>query len=78
MMGKLGNKRFQIAVLLVCLIDLATIPGRRALLAGDAEHAPTLPAQATPSTLPSYLRFDRISAADGLSFSLTTSILQDQ
>jgi hypothetical protein len=78
-MGKLGAKGFQIALLLVCLVSLGTIPGRRAVLARSAEHAAgTLLTEGTPPAPARYVRFDRISAADGLSFSLTTSILQDQ
>jgi ligand-binding sensor domain-containing protein/signal transduction histidine kinase len=75
-MEKVGRKGLHITLLLIALVSLAAIP--QVILA----RGPDSPASPSRNQLPEStgpnLRFDRLSAADGLSFSLTTSILQDQ
>jgi signal transduction histidine kinase/ligand-binding sensor domain-containing protein len=68
-----------ITLLLACLVSLAVIPGRPAVLArGPASIASAPTAQGTPLTPGSAARFGRISTADGLSDDVVYSILQDR
>jgi signal transduction histidine kinase/ligand-binding sensor domain-containing protein len=78
-MGKLGENRFQIALLLVCLTSLAAGPGLQAVMARSPKDlvGPSSAQEAAPPPA-STARFDRISAADGLPDDIVYSILQDR
>jgi ligand-binding sensor domain-containing protein len=74
-MEKVGEKGLRVTFLLIAVASLAAIP--QAVLARGPDSAASSRIQTSESSGPN-LRFDRLSAADGLSYSLTTSILQDQ
>jgi signal transduction histidine kinase/ligand-binding sensor domain-containing protein len=77
-MERPGRTKFQIALLLVCLISLVAVPGRQASLAHSPKNAagPSIIEGAPPALL-SNARFDRISTADGLPDDVIYAILQD-
>jgi hypothetical protein len=75
-MEKVGEKGLHVTFLLIALVGLAAIP--QAVLARGHEGAASPSRNQPPESSGPNLRFDRLSAADGLSYSLTTSILQDQ
>jgi signal transduction histidine kinase/ligand-binding sensor domain-containing protein len=75
-MEKVGEKGLHVTFLLIALVSLAAIP--QAVLARGPDSAASPSRNQPPESSGPTLRFDRLSAADGLSYSLTTSILQDQ
>lgn len=76
-MGKVGQKKLQIALFLVCLASLILVPPGQASLARSPQDAgdPPLAEGTTPHTT---ARFDRISLEDGLSDDVVWAILQDR
>ena len=71
-MEKVGQKGLHVTFLLIALVSLAAIP--QAVLARGPDSAASVSRSQPPESSGPNLRFDRLSAADGLSYSLTTAI----
>jgi signal transduction histidine kinase/ligand-binding sensor domain-containing protein len=71
-----GEKGLHVTRLLVALVILAAVP--QAVLARRPDSGVPQTGSQPPESSGPNLRFDRLSATDGLSYSLTTSILQDR